>query len=56
MTYNNYECTMEYALRKEREWAEYQEAERERRKALGLPDDDDDDWEEEEEEEEEDDD
>lgn len=49
--YNNQECTMEYAYRKEREWKEFQEAEKERRRALGLPDEDEDDWDEDEEEE-----
>lgn len=38
--YNNQECTMEYAIRKEREWAEYLAAEKERRRALGLPEED----------------
>jgi hypothetical protein len=53
--YNNYECTLEYAVQKEREWREFKEAERERRRALGLPEEDeDDDWEEEEDEEEDD--
>ena len=52
VTYNNYECTLEFALRKEREWTEFLDAERERRRALGLPEDDDDDWDEDEEEEE----
>ena len=50
--YNNMECTMEFAYRKEREWAEHLEAEKARRRALGLPeeDEDDDDWEEDEDE------
>mmetsp|Transcript_14074 Transcript_14074/g.14133 ORF Transcript_14074/g.14133 Transcript_14074/m.14133 type:complete len:152 (+) Transcript_14074:18-473(+) len=37
--YNNLECTMEYAYKKEREWKEHLEAERARRRALGLPED-----------------
>ena len=54
--YNNMECTMEFAYKKEREWREFQEAEYERKKALGLLDDDDEDFDDDEEDEDEDDD
>jgi hypothetical protein len=48
--YNNMECTMEYAYQKEREWQEFQEAEYERKKALGILDEDDEDEDDEDEE------
>lgn len=52
--YNNMECSMEYAYKKEREWAEQLEAERARRRALGLPEDPDDEEDEDDEDEDED--
>ena len=48
--YNNMECTMEFAFRKEKEWRDAIEAEKARRRALGLPEEDEEEWEEEEEE------
>lgn len=38
--YNNMECTMEFAYKKEREFREAVEAEKARRRALGLPEED----------------
>jgi len=51
--YNNLECTMEYAINKEKEWADAIEAEKARRRALGLPEEDEEEEDEEEEAEEE---
>lgn len=53
VSYNNLECTMEYAINKEKEWADAIEAEKARRRALGLPEEDEEEEEEEEAEEEE---
>jgi hypothetical protein len=47
--YNNLECTMEYAIHKEKEWAAGIEAEKARRRALGLPEEDEEEYVEEEE-------